>query len=150
MQFFKKNIILFWALWWLIALWTDVMGALNYNHLIDASWAKNSNYLFLMSSLKIYSPAPWVCPLLYSGIILWSLLNSLLFIYACAAFHKPRSFWLSRAKNAFIASLGLWLGFFLADQIVMDYGLEQNHMVQGGFQLLTFLCLYLLPETTEV
>ena len=28
----------------------------------------------------------------------------------------------------------------------MNFQLEQNHMVQGGFQLLTFLALHLLPD----
>lgn len=146
MLFFKKIIILFWALWCLIALWTDVVGALSHLHWLNFSWAKDHNYQFLVNSLKIYSPAPWVCPLLYTSIIVWSSLNTILFMYTCAGLHKPPSVWLIRAKYAFIASLSLWLSFCLADQIVMDYNLEQNHMVQGGFQLLTFLCLYLLPE----
>ena len=30
--------------------------------------------------------------------------------------------------------------------MVMKFDLEENHMVQGGFELLTFSSLYLLPE----
>jgi len=146
MQLFKKNIILFWSLWWLIASWTDIVGVLSHLSWLNTSWAKDTNYPFLVDSLKMYSPEAWVCPLLYTGIIFWSLLNAALFIYACTAFNKPRAVWLTRAEYAFTTSLCFWLAFFLADQIVMNYDLEQNHMVQGGFQLLTFLCLYLLPE----
>lgn len=146
MRSFKKTIIIFWTIWWLIALWTDVVGMLSHMHWLTASWAKDSNYPFLVESLKMYPTPDWLPPVFMLVIILWSLLNTSLFIYACAALHKPRSIWLSRAKSAFIVSLCFWLAFFLSDQIVMKYDLEENHMVQGGFQLLTFLCLYLLPE----
>ena len=146
MQLFKKAIILFWSLWWVTALWTDVVGALSHLNLLNTSWAPDINYLFLVKSLEIYSPAVWVCPILFAGIIVWSLLNTVLFIYACAAINKPLSIWLARAEYAFIISLCFWLILFLADQTVMKYDLEENHMVQGGFELLTFLSLYLLPE----
>ncbi|MEP3278328.1 MAG: hypothetical protein ABJN26_00090 [Stappiaceae bacterium] len=48
--------------------------------------------------------------------------------------------------SAFIISLGLWFAFFLADQIFLKFDLEQNHMVQGGFQLLCFFALYVLTD----
>jgi hypothetical protein len=43
-------------------------------------------------------------------------------------------------------SMSLWLVFFLSDQVVMMFDLEENHMVQGGFQLLTFMTIHLLPD----
>lgn len=139
MQNFKKIIILFWTLWWLIALWTDIVGGLSHLHWLTANWAIDNNYPFLVQSLKMYPIPDWLPPLLFIGIIFWSLINTLLFIHTCLALNRPSGVWLARAERAFIASLCFWLMFFLADQTVMKYDLEQNHMVQGGFQLLTFM-----------
>lgn len=146
MQQFKKIIILFWSLWWLTALWTDVIGALRHLNWLTASWAMDINYPFLVDSLKMYSIPDELPPILFIGIMVWTLINTLVFTYACLAFNKPRTVWITRAELAFIVSLCFWLAFFLADQLVMKYDLEENHMVQGGFELLTFLCMYILPE----
>ena len=54
--------------------------------------------------------------------------------------------WRERVNAAFIISLGLWFAFFISDQVVMMFDLEQNHMVQGGFQLLTFMAIHFLPD----
>ena len=146
MQLFKKIIILFWSLWWLTALWTDVIGALSHLNWLKASWAQDVNYPFLVKSLDIYTLPVWICPVLFTGIILWSLLNTILFIYASVSLNKPHPIWLARAKYAFVVSLCFWLAYFLSDQLVMKYDLEENHMIQGGFELLTFLCVYIFPE----
>lgn len=74
------------------------------------------------------------------------LLITLLFINAVAAIHKPRIVWFPRATKAFILSLGLWLVLTLADQLLLKFKLEENHMIQAAFELLTFLSLYLLPD----
>lgn len=39
----------------------------------------------------MYSPPAWLPPILYLGILLWSLLCTLFFIYACAALDKSRA-----------------------------------------------------------
>lgn len=146
MQLFKKIIILFWTLWWLIALWTDIVGALRHIHWLDNAWAIDANYPFLVDSLKIYSLPPWLPQLLFGGIIVWLIINVSFFIYACMAFRQNQAIWIHRASTAFIVSLCFWLALFLADQLVMKFDLEENHMVQGMFELITFLCLYLLPD----
>lgn len=146
MQSFKKIIILFWMLWWFIALWTDVIGAIRHINWINVAWAIDTNYPFLVESLKIYNVPEWVPVFLFGGIILWLFINAILFLYACMALYQPQNIWLKRASVAFIISLIFWLVLFLADQLVMKFDLEENHMVQGGFELLTFLCIYLLPN----
>lgn len=143
---FKKILVLFWTFWWLTALWTDIVGGLAHLGLLDAPWAPDKNYPNLVDALNIYSLPNWIPIGLFLGIILWSLLNSLLFFWACLKLHLKENLWLPRAQVAFIVSLTCWLGFFIADQLVLNYELEQNHMVQGGFQLLSFFALYLLPE----
>jgi len=143
-QLFKKLIILFWTLWWLIALWTDIVGALAHLGWLHASWAPDTNYPFLVSTLEMYPVPAWLPPFLYGGIILWSGLASIAFIWASLGLTKETQIWLRRAEKAFIVSLCFWLAFFIADQIVMKFDEEENHMVQGGFQLLSYLALYIL------
>jgi len=143
---FKKIIILFWTFWWLIALWTDVIGAFAHLGMLKASWAPDTNFPFLVSSLGMYPLPAWIPPVFFIGIILWSLISTIAFCWASLGLYQEKSRWMRRAEIAFIISLAYWLAFFLADQFVMKFDLEENHMVQGGFQLLTFLSLYILSE----
>ncbi|KTD17964.1 hypothetical protein [Legionella jordanis] len=148
-EYFKKILIVFWALWWLIALWTDVVGGLAHLGLLRASWAVDNNFPFLLQSLAMYPLPQWIPSVLFTGIILWSLLSTIAFIWACLALNRSANVWMRRADLAFILSLMFWLAFFLADQLVMKFDLEENHMVQGGFQLLSYLSLYCLPSRKE-
>jgi hypothetical protein len=141
---FKKTLILFWSLWWLIALWTDVTGGLAHLGLLNASWAPDINYPFLVASLKIYHAPSFLTGILFIGILLGSLVSALAFCQASLSLTKNETIWIRRAEVAFIISLTFWLAFFIADQLVLKFDLEQNHMVQGGFELLSFFALYLL------
>src|SRR5690349_654185 len=102
---FKKIIILFWTLWWLIALWTDIVGGLAHIGLLVASWAPDTNYPFLVTSLKMYSLPTWVPSIFFIGIIAWSFLSTLAFIWASCGLFQKQSIWLPRAEKAFIISL---------------------------------------------
>jgi len=146
----KKIIVLFWATWWLIALWTDIVGGLTHIGVLHASWAPDTNFPFLVASLKMYPTPGWLPSILFLGILFWSLLSTAAFCWAGLGVVQGHAQWMRRAEIAFIISLTYWLAFFIADQLVMNFDLEQNHMVQGGFQLLTFLALYLLPEKEDV
>jgi hypothetical protein len=143
---FKKIIVIFWTIWWLIALWTDIVGGMAHLGWLSASWAPDTNYPFLISSLKMYALPVWLPPVFFLGIITWSLVTSLAFIYASfKMFSQGLKSAMKYIEMAFILSLTYWLAFFIADQLVMKFDLEENHMVQGGFQLLTFIALYCLP-----
>lgn len=141
--------ILFWFLWWLIALWTDIVGVLAHNGWLIKSWAPDTNYPFLVASLAMYAVPAWLPQWFFGGIVFWSLLSTLAFGWTTLGLFKPTPIWRQRADWAFIISLCYWLAFFLADQGVMKFDLEENHMVQGGFELLTYLSLSLLPESKE-
>lgn len=143
---FKEIIVVFWTFWWLIALWTDGVGALAHLGYLKDTWAPDTNYPFLVASLKMYKAPGWIPVTAFLGILGWSVASVVAFVWASLGLHRGRAVWLPRAQVAFIISLTFWLAFFLADQFVMKFDLEQNHMVQGGFELLTFLTLYLLPE----
>lgn len=146
---FKKAIILFWFIWWLIALWTDVVGVMAHAGYLKQSWALDTNYPFLVDSLKMYQVADWIPQLAMVGIILWSLFSTLLFLWASLNLNQSESRWKGLADYAFIISLCYWMAFLLADQLVMKYDLEENHMVQAGFQLLSYLTLYWLPSNED-
>lgn len=141
---FKKIIVIFWALWWLVALWTDVIGGLSHLGYLHASWAPDNNYPFLVKSLEMYNVPNWLPAFFYIGINIFSFACVILFVRAVWTLNKPN--WLDNVNIAFIFSMSYWLMFFLADQIIMNFDLEQNHMVQGGFQLLCYLTLYILPN----
>ena len=147
---FKRAILVFWALWWLLAFLTDFIGGLKELGMVAAAWIPHTNYPFLVDALAPYGVPAWLPPLLFAGIISWSFLSTVLFVIAAGTPVQPKPRWRRRLNTAFIVSLSLWLAFFLADQIVMKFALEQNHMVQGGFQLLTYLAIYLLPDDPEV
>ncbi|CEG56155.1 hypothetical protein [Legionella fallonii] len=145
-EVFKKIIIIFWMIWWLIALWTDVVGLLAHHGLLIKSWAPNTNLPHLIDSLKMYSLPSWAPHLFFIGILLWSFISTAAFVWTGMSLHREVTIWMRRADIAFVISISFWLAFFLADQLVMKFDLEENHMVQGGFQLLTYLMLYLLPS----
>lgn len=145
----KKIIILFWTVWWLIALWTDVIGGCAHMGWVQASWAPDTNYPFLVQALKMYSVPNWLPPCFFIGIILWLAFSSSFFCWASLGLKKEKSVWMQRAQHAFIISLTLWFVFFLADQIIMKFDLEENHMVQGGFELLSYLVLWILPDNEK-
>lgn len=143
---FKKIIIIFWTCWWIVALWTDIVGALSHLQWLNASWAPDTNYPFLVTSLQMYPLPTWMPAIFFVGIIIWSFISTIAFCWASMGLCLDKSVWLKRAEYAFIISLSYWFAFFIADQIVMKFDLEENHMVQGGFQFLTFLALYILPD----
>ncbi len=140
---FKRIIVLFWGFWWFIAFLTDLLGGLEHLKLIDLSLNVDVNYPFLVKSLTPFSPPQWIPVCLFILLSFWMLISCLLFFWASVT-SKTR--WLRIANTAFVVSLSLWLALFIADQIIMNFELEANHMIQGGFQLLCFFALYLLPE----
>jgi hypothetical protein len=147
-RFFKKALVVFWALWFVIAFFTDFFGWLDTFDNMHISWAGTDNYSFLVKSLHIFSVPDTVAQFLYFGIIAWLFVSSLAFIFASVVgFTSNYSRWLKFANYAFIISLCLWFVFFLADQLVMNFDLEANHMVQAGVEFISYLALYILPDS---
>ena len=146
MFFFKRTIVVFWALWWILAFLTDFLGGLYLLNVFTAPWLPHSNYPSLVESLLQYDAPTWLPGLFFVGIIGWSFLSAGAFTVAALTSRQPSPRWCARVNVAFIVSLGLWFAFFISDQVIMNFDLEQNHMVQGGFQLLTFMAIHLLPD----
>lgn len=140
-ELFEKIIILFWTIWWMIAFWTDVVGGLAHLCLVNANWAPDTNYPFLVSALKMYNAPGWLTAFFFIGILLWLSLSTITFCWASVGLTQNRKVWRRRAEIAFIVSLTFWFAFFIADQAVMKFDLEQNHMVQGALQLLSYIII---------
>lgn len=143
---FKKIMVIFWLLWWAIAFWTDVIGLMAHYNLLHQTWAPDLNYPFLAQSLTMYHVPSYFPLIAYIGIMLWSGLATLAFIRAGVAIFQKSDQWKNYANTAFIISLCLWLAFFIADQLIMKFDLEANHMAQACFELLCYLAMYVIPD----
>ena len=104
---FKRIILLFWALWWLLAFLTDALGALVAVGALAASWLPHTNYPFLVDTLAPYHVPEWLPPLLFAGIIAWSFASTILFVIAATTPRQPAVRWYRRVNSAFIVSLSL-------------------------------------------
>ena len=135
---FKWTLIWFWALWWTTVFLTDFLGGLKHLGFPHASWITDANYPMLVKSLQLYPLLPSLASLLFVLIIAWSLLASLVFWRVVFTSYQNSTLWRYRMKIAFFISLELWLAFFLSDQVIMNFDLEQNHMIQGGFSIINF------------
>ncbi|MCG7520922.1 hypothetical protein [Ruegeria sp. Ofav3-42] len=144
--FFKQGLVVFWFLWWAMAFLTDFVGGLELLGVTSTPWFDGHNYPFLVKTLEQFGSTTAINVSLFIGIILWALLSAGLFLIALGTPYSHTELWFRRVDMAFIVSLGLWLAFFLSDQTVMKFDLEENHMVQGGFQLLCYLTIYVLPD----
>ncbi len=144
--FFKQSLVAFWFVWWAFAFLTDFIGGLELLGYTSTPWFDGHNYPFLEKTLEQFGATPAVDIALFVGIIVWALISALLFLIAAATPYENKGLWVKRVDTAFVVSIGLWLAFFLSDQTVMKFDLEENHMVQGGFQLLCYLTIHLLPD----
>lgn len=152
-KLFSKIIVIFWSFWWLIALWTDIVGGLAHLGILNATWAPNTNYPFLKESLlKMYHLHDCIPPTLFIGIIISSFTTTILFFHASIQMCKTKNYsqWARHVDYAFIFSLSFWFILFLADQCIMQFDLEANHMIQGGFELLTYFFVLFTHEFSVI
>lgn len=92
-------------------------------------------------------PAPrWLPQLLFSGVLVWQLL--IVFFFGWAIISSLTAGYLnSRLMNAaFLAGIGLWAAFMIADEIFKQYDAEHSHILFFIAQLVTFATLYALPS----
>ncbi|PIQ43759.1 MAG: hypothetical protein COV52_04770 [Gammaproteobacteria bacterium CG11_big_fil_rev_8_21_14_0_20_46_22] len=145
--FFKRVVVLFWFIWWLVAFVTDFLGFLNHFFGATFTWAINSNFVTLEKSLAFAHWSSGVIVTLYACVIIWLFISAILFALASISAFRAGPPQDKKVVNlAFIVTLFFWLAFFIADQCVMKFGLEENHMVQGGFELLSYLALFIIPN----
>jgi len=146
---FKRLIVVTWALWWVIAFFTDFLGTMQDLGWFDLVWLQTGNYPAIVQAIGPFGAPSWLSVGLFAGVILWSFLSALFLSIAAFAPTRPRDRWMAWVNAGFIISLAEWFAFLIADQIVQEYDLEGNHMEQAGVQLLCFIALHLLPDERE-
>ena len=83
--------------------------------------------------------------LLFTGVLCWQLLTVLLFGRAILSSLSAGSLNWEATNAAFMAGLGLWAGFLLADEILKQYETEHSHVLFFMAQLMTLVAVYTLP-----
>lgn len=133
--------VLFWTIWWIIALITDLVSVFAFFNYLPPTFTHSSSYNDVISTIELYHLPSCLAPILFFAIQLWLIIICIFFIHASLNLRKAKTIWVSHAEKAFIISLCLWLTFFLADQIFLKFSLEENHMAQATFQFISYLFL---------
>lgn len=146
--FFKKTILVVWAIWWTIAFLNDFFAGLQEMGWIFIHWINDMNYPSITVALSKFNAPNWLSFSLYLVVVAWSLVNASLFWRAFFTKVRDYEVWLKHVSYAFIASLVLWFCFIVIDQIVVQahFSFEGIHMVQAMLQLVCFFAFFILPR----
>ena len=136
----KSGVLLFWAAWFTIVLFTNVCDALKAGRVLPAGWTLSSgNWELMLKITAVHATPVAIVGLMFLGVIAWEAVAGLLFWRAWAAGGRG-------GVVAFVVGLALWATFALADEVFMAYAIEAVHLRLFGLQLLSVLALRLLPE----
>jgi hypothetical protein len=95
--------------------------------------------------MKTYSLPGWLPRLLFSGVLLWELVIVSCFGWAVISSAINGAINTVLLNAAFLAGLGLWGGFIIADEILKQYDTEHSHILFFIAQLVTLATFYVLP-----
>ena len=136
----KSGVLLFWAAWFTIVLFTNVFDALKAGRVLPAGWTLASgNWELMLKVTAVHATPVAIVGLLFLGVIAWQALASVLFWRAWAAGGRG-------GVAAFTIGLALWAVMALADELFLAYSVEPVHVRLFGVQLLSVLALRLLPD----
>jgi hypothetical protein len=145
-DFFKRGLLLFWAVWFSVVLATNTCDALKALGLLGPGWRfASGNFGFVAETTARYGVATWVNAILFLGVVVWEAAAALLF---WLAWGETRSHAASAARHlypAFSVSLALWGAFLLADELLIAYAVEASHLRLFTAQLASLLAIVLLP-----
>jgi hypothetical protein len=143
---FKVGLLVFWWLWYWIALFTNLCEGFQALRVLPRTWPfASGNLRAVTKAINTYSDSRWIPRLLFTGILCFQFLTVLLFGWATISSVWDMSL-NSRAINAaFGGGLGLVIGFMLADEILKQYDTEHSHVLFFIAQLISLLALYILP-----
>lgn len=143
----KRGLLLLWALWFSIALCTNITDGLKALKLLPDTWSfASGNFLFIRTVTDIYTLPEWLVGIFFLVVLLWEGLATFLFWRAFMGF-KGKDPELGLIYPAFTVSLALWAAFMIADEICIAYKIEEVHRALFGLQLLTLLAVRLLPDS---
>ena len=134
----------FWHLWYLIAFFTNLCDGFDAVRVLPKTRAFASGNLKAISRATHSVSASRSLPLLlFAGVVGWQLLAVLLFGWAVVSALSAGSLDQEVTNAAFLAGLGLWAGFMLADEIFKQYDTEHSHVLFFMAQLLTLVAVYM-------
>src|SRR5579872_1325260 len=126
--FFKRVLVLFWALWFSVVFLSNLADAAKGLGLLDESWAfASGNLKFIKETTARYGTPDSVNWILFAAVIVWEAVAVVLFW---------RASWKFRGRNsgrkvlyyAFMTSMLLWGAFLVADELFIAYPLEGTHL----------------------
>lgn len=147
----KRSILLFWALYFLLVLSSNLGDALKEIGLLPADWIYASgNYGLIQKVVNIYSFPSFITAILFAGVLLLQLLITIYFWQAYREHQLSDSELMRLVYRAFGTAFLLWFLFILSDEFFLVYdkiaGLERGHFGMLVAQIVTFLTITLVPD----
>lgn len=143
----KLGLLFFWTAWLAIVFITNLCSGLKALGLLPKTWKfASQNFRAVASAVSGFHAPSWVPGFLFTGVIVWQLAATLLFGWALASSVKVGSLVWAPTHAAFAIALALWAAFMVADEICKQYDTESSHASFFTAQLLTLVCLHVLPS----
>jgi len=143
----KLGLLSFWSLWYAIAFATNLCEGFKHLRIFSHTWPfASGNLEAITKATTRYSSSRRLPRLLFSGVLCWQLAAAVLFGSAIVASVRAGAVDYGLVNAAFLAGLGLWSAFMLADEILKQYDVEHSHVLFFMAQLLTFVAIHLLPS----
>jgi hypothetical protein len=143
---FKRLLLLFWAVWLSVVFLSNLTDAMKGLGWLGESWAfASGNLQFIRQTTARYGTPDAVNGVLFAGVVVWEGVAAVLFWRAAWVF-RGRGAGRRSVYRAFTASLLLWAGFLVADEVFIAYALEGTHLRLFVAHLATLLTVELLPE----
>jgi hypothetical protein len=144
--FFKRVLVLFWALWFSVVFLGNLADAAKGLGLLNESWAfASGNLKFIKETTARFGTPDLANWLLFAGVIVWEGVAVVLFWWTGWSF-RGRGSGRNALYLAFTTSMLLWAAFLVADEVFIAYALEGTHLRLFIAQLMTLLAVELLPE----
>ena len=121
----RAGILGFWALWLTIVTASNITNGLRVAEVLPSNFPfASANFQLIEGATAIYGTPASVVWVLFVGVILWEGLAAGLF------FRAARSFWASGEFDVapFVAAMGLFACFMLADELLIAYPMQATHM----------------------
>jgi hypothetical protein len=143
---FKRLLLAVWAVWLNVVFLSNLADAAKGLGWLGESWAfASGNLQFIRQTTARYGTPDVVNGALFAGVIAWEGVAVVLFWHAAWAI-RDRGAGRRAAYRAFSASLLLWAGFLVADEVFIAYALEGTHLRLFIAHLMTLLAVELLPD----
>lgn len=144
----KQGILLFWAVWFTLVFFANVLDGLKALGLLENRWKLASgNWVAIKETTAIYKTPAWLAPILFTGVVVWEGLSTVLMWRALLAFAGlGDQLGLSAVYAAFGVGLALFAAFLIADEIFVGYAMGAKHMLVFLTLIVSLLAIQLLPD----